>query len=257
MFTHAINPILLDFGILQIRWYGLMYVIAFILAYYIILKIAKDFDLELSKDDVSELLLFLAIGMIIFARLVEVVYYNPSYYFSNPSTIIAVWQGGLSFHGGLLGVVIGAWLWAKKKNIPFLKLADVIAIPGALGLMFGRIGNFINGELVGRVTDVSWCFNFQGYEGCRHPSQLYEAFKNLLIFGMLWPLKGKKPDGFIFFFALILYAIFRSIIEAFWREPQAYILGFTQGQFLNIFVLIAGVIGIWWVSNTHKPLVPS
>ena len=224
-----------------------MYVIGFILAYFIILKISKDFNVELNKNEVGDLLVYLAVCMVIFARLIHVLVYHPVYYFHNLLSIFAVWQGGLSFHGGLIGFVLGAWFFSKKKKIPFLKLADIIAIPGSLGLMFGRLGNFINGELVGRITNVSWCFNFRGYNGCRHPSQLYEVFKNFLIFGTLWQFKGKKPDGFIFFLLLIMYAILRSIVEQFWRMPEGFILGMTQGQFLNIFVLISGIVGMIYI----------
>ncbi|MBT3304369.1 prolipoprotein diacylglyceryl transferase [Candidatus Woesearchaeota archaeon] len=247
MFTHTLNPILLQVGALEIRWYGLMYVIAFIITYFFILKFSKKFGLELSKDDVGDFVLYSVVLMVICARLVEVLFYNPSYYFSDLSKIFAIWEGGLSFHGGLLGIVLAGWLFSKKKKISFLKLADLVSLPAVLGLMLGRLGNFINGELVGRITSVPWCFNFRGYEGCRHPSQLYEAGKNLLIFLILFPMTGKKKDGFIFFLFLILYAVFRSIIEQYWRMPARYILGLTEGQFLNVFILVIGLIGMWWI----------
>ncbi len=247
MFIHALNPILLKIGFIELRWYGLMYVIAFILAYFFILKFSKKFGLELSKDDVGDFILYAVIFMVICARLIEVLFYHPGYYISNPLKIIAIWEGGLSFHGGLLGLVLAGWLFSKKKKISFLKLADLVSLPAVLGLMLGRLGNFINGELVGRVSNVPWCVYFRGYEGCRHPSQLYEAVKNLAIFFIIFPMRGKKRDGFIFFLFLILYAVFRSVIEQFWRMPERYILGLTEGQFLNVFILIIGLVGMWWI----------
>lgn len=228
MFTHTLNPILLQVGSLEIRWYGLMYVIAFVFAYFFILKFSKKFGIELNHDDVGDLVLYCVVLMVICARLIEVLFYNPGYYFSNPAKMLAIWEGGLSFHGGLLGLVLAGWLFSKKRKISFLKLADLVSIPAVIGLMLGRIGNFINGELVGRVSNVWWCFSFRGYEGCRHPSQLYEALKNLLIFAIIFPLRGKKKEGFIFFLFLILYAVFRSVIEQFWRMPSRYIMGLTE-----------------------------
>lgn len=248
MFVHNLNPTLLKISIFEVRWYGLMYLLAFIIGYFFIIKQAKNFDIKLDKNKTADWLLYCAFGMIIFARLFEVLYYNPSYYFANPSKIIAVWEGGLSFHGGLLGFVVGTFLFSKKEKIPFLKLCDLMSIPAAFGLMLGRIGNFINGELVGRVSNVPWCFQFKGYDGCRHPSQLYESFKNLIIFVTLYNYKDKKkPNGFIFFLLLIMYSILRSIIEQFFREPVAYHFGLTEGQFLNVFLLLIGVGGMYYI----------
>jgi len=160
MFYHNINPILLELGPFQVRWYGLMYLLSFVIAYIMIKKYS-----DLSKEQVTDLLFYQAVFMIVFARAFEVVYYQPSYFFSNPSQILAVWKGGLSFHGGLFGFAVGTTIFAKKEKKSILKLADLIAVPAALGLMLGRIGNFINGELVGRVTNVPWCVNFSNYQG--------------------------------------------------------------------------------------------
>lgn len=249
MIIHNLNPTILDLGFAQIRWYGLMYVIAFIIGYYTILYLKDKFDLKLTKNDVSDYLLWAAVGMLIFSRFFEVFYYNPSYYAQNPGDVFAIWKGGLSFHGGMVGFIVVSFLFAKIKNISFLRLMDIVAIPGALGLVFGRIGNYINGELVGRVTDVAWCHIFPRYDDmCRHPSQLYAAAKDLIIFASLWILKEKKrPDGFIAFSFLILYAVLRSVVEQFWRLPQGYVAGLTEGQFLNVFMLIGGVLGMWYI----------
>jgi phosphatidylglycerol:prolipoprotein diacylglycerol transferase len=252
MFSHTLNPVIFALGAVEIRWYGLMYVLGFVFAYYFIPKISGRFGVDLSRDDVSELLLYLAVGMLVFARLAEVLVYHPSYYFSNPQDIPAVWKGGLSFHGGLLGFIIGGFIYAKKKKISFLVLADVVVLPAVIGLFLGRIGNFINGELAGRITSVPWCVNFRNYEGCRHPSQIYEAFKNLFIFGVLWHFKDKKPAGFLFFLFLILYSILRAVIEQFFRQPETYILGITTGQFLSIFMFLAGVYGMAFIYDKRS-----
>jgi len=243
MFVDNLNPILLTIGPLSIRWYGLMYVLAFIIGYFYIYNFSKYHDLVLEKDQVMDLLFYQAIFMLIFSRIVEVFYYNPTYYYYHLSKVFAIWEGGLSFHGGLIGFIVGTYIFCKLNNKSFLKIADVVSIPAALGLMFGRIGNFINGELVGRVTSVPWCVRFPKYDDlCRHPSQLYESFKNLFMFGILIYFRNKKvPSGFLFSLLLIMYSILRSIIEQWFREPQGYVMGLTQGQFLNIFLFFAGI----------------
>jgi len=246
MYVHNLDPFFLELGFIKIRWYGIMYALSFLFGYFFIVNQQKHFGLKLSKEKIGDWLLFCAVFMIIFARSVEVLYYNPQYYLSNPWKIIAIWEGGLSFHGGLIGFALGTFIFSRKEEISFLKLADLMSIPAAFGLMLGRIGNFINGELVGRVTDVPWCVKFKGYDGCRHPSQLYESFKNLIIFITLWNYRDKnKPDGFIFFLLLIMYSVLRSIIEQFFRQPDGYILGLTQGQFLNVFIFIIGCVGMF------------
>jgi len=253
MIIHNLNPVLLDMGFFQLRWYGLMYVIAFILGYYLLNYLKDKFNVKLSKEDIGDYLLWAAIGMIVFSRLFEVFYYNPGYYAQNPFDVFAVWKGGLSFHGGMLGFIVVSYIFAKRKGISFLRLMDMVAIPATLGLVFGRIGNYINGELVGRASDVAWCHVFPKYDDvCRHPAQLYAAVKDVLLFSSLWYIKDwKKPDGFIAFSFLILYAVMRSVVEQFWRLPQGYIFGLTEGQFLNVFMLIAGVGGMWYI-HTKK-----
>jgi phosphatidylglycerol---prolipoprotein diacylglyceryl transferase len=237
MFIHNINPVLLNIGSLQVRYYGLLYSISFILAYFLINWQKKDLDF-----DTEDYLFYLLIGTLVGARLFYVLFYNLPFYIANPLKIIAVWQGGLSFHGGLLGAFATAYIFSKRKNIPLLKLADLTSIPLALGLFLGRIGNFINGELYGRITNVPWCFNFKNVEGCRHPSQIYESLKNLLIFFILIIKKDHKhKDGYLFSLFLILYSILRFSIE-FIREPEITIASLTMGQWLTIPIFIIGLI---------------
>lgn len=247
MFYHNINPTLLKLGPFEIRYYGVIFVLGFILTYFIILYLIKKRDLNLTREDVVDLIFYLMIGIIIGSRLFYVLFYNLSYYLKNPFHIFAIWHGGLSFHGGLLGAIIVSYFFCKKKKINFLELADIVVIPLALALFLGRIGNFLNGELVGRVTNVPWAVKFPGYEGFRHPSQLYESFKNLFIFVILWFMKDKKlKKGTLFFTFIISYSSLRFFI-GFFRAPDpqiGYLFGLTMGQILNICMFLIGLIFI-------------
>ncbi|HLD02619.1 MAG TPA: prolipoprotein diacylglyceryl transferase [Candidatus Nanoarchaeia archaeon] len=238
MFVHNIDPILFSLGPLQIRWYGLFYALAFIAGYFYIRHQAKKQNLAF---DTENFLVYLIIGDLIGARVFEILFYNPSYYFSNPLEMLAIWHGGLSFHGGLLGGLIAAWLFSRKYKIPLLKLADLCSIPLAFGLFIGRIANFINAELVGKITSVPWCVKFPDYEGCRHPTQIYEALKNLFILLILYPLSNKEhKDGYLFSVFLIMYSILRFFIE-FLKVPETMFFFLTTGQALNILMLIFGI----------------
>ena len=257
MFIHNIDPILLSIGPFEIRYYGLFFVLGFVIAYFMLNYLAKRKHLDLSKDDIADLLLYIIVGTILGARIFYVFIYNLSFYLSNPAQIIAVWSGGLSFHGGLVGAAIAGFYFCKKKNISFYQIADLIVMPLALGLALGRLGNFTNGELYGRVTNVSWAFQFPDADGFRHPSQIYESFKNLLIFFTLWTIKDKKlPAGFMFWLFVIMYSLLRFIIE-FYRQPDAqlgFIIGFlTMGQILSIIMFFVGMFFIYKVTY-KKPL---
>ncbi len=245
-----IDPVLLHIGPLEIRYYGVLFAIAFLAGYFILRKLAPEKNIH--PDTIDEFLLWLIPGIVVGARLFEVIVYEPSYYFSNPSKIIAVWEGGLASHGGALGGILVTWLFCRRKKIPFYDLADIAVIPCALGAMFVRLGNFINGEIVGRVTSVPWAMEFSGYEGKRHPSQLYEAAKNLLLFGILWQLRKWKawPKGFMFWSFVGLYSVFRFVVE-FWKDWPSY-YGLTIGQWLSVpLVLLAGGT-LWQVWTKRK-----
>jgi phosphatidylglycerol:prolipoprotein diacylglycerol transferase len=241
MWVHNLNPILLSLGPIEIRWYGLMYVLSFIIVYIYARAVVKHKKLNLSLKELDDLMIWLVAAMIIGARLFEVVFYNHSYYLANPSEIIAIWHGGLSFHGGLAGVLIVGYVFARKKKINFLQLCDVFVVPLALAQAFGRIGNFINGELYGRITSLPWGVKFSSAEGFRHPSQLYEVAYDLAIFAFLFVQRNKKkaPGYFIGWF-LVLYPFFRFLTE-FVREPEVMIGPLTMGQCLNIPMFILGV----------------
>ena len=249
VFEHALNPVLLQLGPLEIRWYGVMWALSFLLVYVYVLRSARGRLIKLTDDDVDWLMIWLVAGIILGARLFDVFVWEWAYYSANPGEIIAIWHGGLSFHGGLVGGLIAGWLFARRRKISFLNLCDVCIVPIALGQALGRIGNFINGELYGRITNVPWAVQFPGAEGYRHPSQIYEALYDILIFIVLFSLrKSKMKHGSLLALFLVLYSIFRFVTEYF-REPTAFVGPFTMGQALNIPMFVLG-IGLWfWISH--------
>jgi phosphatidylglycerol---prolipoprotein diacylglyceryl transferase len=245
MFIHNIDPVLLRLGPFEIRYYGLFFVLGFVMAYFILNYLAKRKHLDLAKDDVADFLLYIIVGAVMGARIFYVFVYNLQFYLSNPLETIAIWHGGLSFHGGLVGAVLAGAFFCRRKKLSFYQMADISVIPLALGLALGRLGNFTNGELYGRVTDVPWAVQFSGAEGFRHPSQIYASFKNLLIFFTLWFVKDKKfPPGFMFWLFVIMYSALRFIVE-FFRQPDeqlGFIIGFlSMGQVLSVIMLIVGI----------------
>src|SRR3989338_8804333 len=186
MFYHTIDPVLFRIGIFEVRYYGLIYALGFVIAYFFLVHLSKERKLPLTRDDISDYLFYMVMGVVLGARLAYVIFYNLPYYIDHTLEIFAVWKGGLSFHGGFIGAALACILYSKRKNIAFYDIADLTVIPLSLALMLGRIGNFLNGELVGRITSVPWAVKFQNYEGFRHPSQLYESLKNVVIFLVLW-----------------------------------------------------------------------
>ncbi len=256
MFYHNLSPTLFKIGSFEIRYYGLIFALGFIIAYFMIPKIAKIRGLNFSKDDTADFLLYILVGAILGARIIYVVVYNFSYYFENPLEVFALWHGGLSFHGGLIGAIIAGWFFCRKKKFDFLELADIVAVPLALGLVFGRIANFINGELVGRISNVSWAVKFPCCEGFRHPSQIYESLKNLIIFVTLWNLKDKKiRKGTMFFTFLLMYSGLRFFVE-FFREPDPQLgfvfFGLTMGQVLNMVMFALSIFSIVYIQKTKN-----
>ena len=239
MFVHNIDSVLLQIGPLQIRYYGLVLVFGFLATYYTLSK--SMHALGLTKDNVSDLVLYLIAGAILGARVFEILIWEPGYYFSNPLKMIALWEGGLSFHGGLAGVAIASYIYCRKKRLSLAKLSDILAIPAVFFLALGRIANFINAELVGTVTNLPWCVQFPGADSCRHPVQLYGALKRFIIFGVLLFIK-KKPhkDGFIFWNFILLMGIGRFAID-FLRE-DARLLWLSAGQYMSLLMVIIALI---------------
>lgn len=245
MFTHTINPTILHLGPLEIRWYGLMYVLAFFVTYYYVRGAIRQGKLNLTEKELDSLLGWMVVCMILGARLFYAVFYNPTYFMDSPWKILFVWEGGLSFHGGLVGVAFAAWWYGtRKKGIPLLHLADIFCVPIALGNAFGRIGNFINGELYGVATNLPWSVVFPGAEGARHPTQLYEALYNVVIFGVLYSIRNKNwKDGTLFGVYLMLYGIFRFAVE-FIKDLPSY-GPLTMGQWLTLPVFLIGIWLVW------------
>ncbi|MDK2848489.1 MAG: phosphatidylglycerol---prolipoprotein diacylglyceryl transferase [Desulfuromonadales bacterium] len=246
-----IDPVIFRIGPLSVRWYGLMYLLGFLVAYFLIRYLARLRRLEITSDQVADLLFYCVIGVIVGGRLGYVLFYDPIFYFKHPLLIFAVWQGGMSFHGGLLGVVVAVLLWCRRTGTNILMTGDILVTAASVGLGLGRIGNFINGELWGRTTRLPWGMVFPGGGPVpRHPSQLYEAFlEGIVLFCLLMFLHFRRVATGIPFFAFLAgYGCFRFLIELV-REPDAH-LGYlwdmvTMGQLLSIPMIIVGMLGIY------------
>lgn len=244
-----INPIAFQLGPLAVHWYGLAYVVGILGWWKYSLWLTKKFP-HVSRKMVDDYLVWAIVGIILGGRLGYVIFYNPSKYLMNPLEIFQVWKGGMAFHGGLLGVVIATAIYTAKRKIYFLNFADLACCGVPIGLFFGRLANFINGELYGRVTDVSWGVIFpHGGPFPRHPSQLYEAFLEgfvlflILAYGAIltrWPHRRGLLTGIF----LTGYAIARMTAECY-REPDVFLGyfagGFTMGQILSVPVLAFGL----------------
>ena len=253
MFFHNFNPILFDFGFFAIRWYSLAYIFGILFGWWYGKKIIiKRFQVTGNKFELTnfdDLISYLIISLIIGGRLGYVIFYNFGYYLDNPLDIIKIWQGGMSFHGALIGIIIGSYLFSKQREIQTLFFLDVIACVSPIGIFFGRIANFINGELFGKESNVPWSVVFGKIDMLpRHPSQLYEALlEGLILFFIINLIISKKNyiTGTCSYLFLILYGIFRIFCELF-REPDpqiGYIFNlFSLGSILSFCMILAGLI---------------
>lgn len=266
MFIHYINPTLVHLGPLQIRYYGLVYVFGFLFLYYILKKAAeRKIIANLTPSKAENLMIWLVIALIVGARFFHVFVYEFSYYKDHLLDALKIWNGGLSFHGGMVGLLVAAFIYCRKNKIKFYDVADTVAIPISLVLFLGRIANFVNGELWGKVTSVKWCVDFSknpyladAPEGCRHPSQLYEAGKNLFNFFLLFFLNGRslinkklyKP-GTMFWLFVACYGILR-FLATFYREEAIVFAGLSEGQLLS---LLMGITGLVFLFITNKTFI--
>tara|TARA_B100001971_G_C18177541_1_gene530785 strand:- start:518 stop:1327 length:810 start_codon:yes stop_codon:yes gene_type:complete len=257
MLIHNIDPVAISFFIFEIRWYSLAYIFGIILGWYYAKKIVNKLKSkngnfqELNSRDFDDLIPYLIMGIILGGRLGYVFIYNLEYYLENLIKIFFIWEGGMSFHGGLIGVIFTIFIFSKKKNINIFYFLDIISIVAPIGLFFGRIANFINAELYGKATDAPWGVIFSNVDKIpRHPSQIYEAFlEGLLLFLLLSFLAFKKKlifkHGIISGIFLTFYSLFRFISE-FFREPDVHVgylyLGTTMGQVLSLIMLFCGLI---------------
>ncbi len=247
-----IDPVALQLGPVQVHWYGLMYVIGFVALWWLAGRRAKQPGSGWTPEQVSDIVFYGALGVILGGRLGYVVFYNLNVYLANPWSVFRVWDGGMSFHGGLVGVMLAMWLWGRTQQKSFLQVADFLAPWVPIGLGAGRIGNFLNQELWGRVTDVPWGMVFRNAGVLpRHPSQLYQAaLEGLVLLIILWLFSRKPhPTGAVTGLFGMLYGVFRFGVE-FVREPDAqlgFVLGpLTQGQLLSLPMIIIGAAILGW-----------
>lgn len=254
----TINPIAFNLGPLAVHWYGLMYLLGFLLAWLLArYRIAYNKTLNWTKEQVADLIFYTALGLIIGARIGYMVFYDFPTLIAAPLTLFKIWQGGMSFHGGLLGGLLALFLFARRSKKPYLAVLDFIAPLIPLGLAFGRIGNFINGELWGKPTSLPWGMVFPtGGPFARHPSQLYEFFfEGIILFIILWCYSSKpRPTGAVSGIFLMGYALSRIFVE-FFRQPDIQLgyLAFgwlTMGQLLSLPMLLIGFY-LWWTKRCN------
>ncbi len=257
--TVHIDPILVELGPIRLSWYGLMYVFGFTASYLLVRYQMKKKDFGISKPEVENLYFYLIVGLMAGARLGYVLFYDLKIYLADPLEILAIWHGGMSFHGGLIGVLAVGILFSWKNRKSFWRIADLIIVTVPIGLGLGRIGNFINGELYGRVTQIPWGMIFPKAGPLpRHPSQLYESgLEGGVLFLILWFIKDKKvPTGGLLALFLLFYGIFRFFVE-FFREPDVqlgFVWGpFTMGQVLCAFMIGGGAVLLIYFKRKNGP----
>ena len=267
MIVHSFDPVLIDLGFFQIRWYSIAYILGIVLGWMYAVKIIKktqnntqNFE-PIKRSDFDDLVIYLVLGIILGGRLGYVIFYNLEYYIQNSFEIFKLWQGGMSFHGGLLGVIVAIFIFSKNKNTNFFKYSDIVACVAPIGIFLGRIANFINGELFGKISTLPWAVIFpNGGNIARHPSQIYEAIlEGLVLFILINFLALKKhliiKTGYVSSFFLISYSILRIFSENF-REPDQH-LGylfnyFSMGTLLSILTLISGFLIIFFIKKNEQ-----
>jgi len=250
MLIHNINPVIVTVFGLEIRYYGLVYALGFLFVLWLTIKLSKREKIKnLDKNTIYDLFFWMMLTGVIVSRLFHVFLYEPGYYLANPAEIIAFWHGGMSIHGGLAGGIAAALIFCRKKKIKFYEIADIVILPFPIVLAFGSLANFFNAELVGPVTNVPWCVQFPGYEGCRHPTVLYQLVENFFLAGVLAYFYNHKKKlryapGTIFWLFLGVYSILRFIVQ-FWRPEPAVLLGLDVPQLLSIVLIAVSAVMLW------------
>ena len=249
-----INPVIFSFGFFEIRWYGMAYVVAFLIGSHLIKSFNRTLDHSLTNKLIDNFFIWSIIGVILGGRAGYVLFYQLDSFLLNPLYIIYIWKGGMSFHGGLIGMILSMIVFSKKNNILFFQLSDLVSLVVPIGLFLGRIANFINVELIGRVTDFPFAIIYPSIDSLpRHPTQLYEAFfEGIILFFILFFIFKKnystKKYGILSGAFLFFYGIFRFLIE-FLREPDEHIGFFfdflSLGQLLSIPLIFIGIIILW------------
>ncbi|MCU0838869.1 MAG: prolipoprotein diacylglyceryl transferase [Rhodospirillales bacterium] len=259
----AIDPVAVEIGPIAIRWYALAYLVGLVVGWLYARRLATLPPRAVSAQDVDDFLTWATLGVVLGGRLGYVLFYKAGYYLDHPLQALQIWQGGMSFHGGLLGVIVAGVLFCRVRRLPTLAFADLIFTVAPLGLCLGRIANFINGELPGRIADVPWAMAFPGYGPFpRHPSQLYQAAMEGLLLLIILAVLAARPSirarpGLLSGAFLVGYGVFRIIGEVF-REPDAHLglllAGATMGQLLSLPMLVIG--GILIARALRRPPLP-
>ncbi len=227
-------------GNFVISYYSLVYIFGFLAVLVTLLHASKKKKISMSKDQIYEIMAFEILGVIIGARLFNILFWSWDYFKANPLKVFAIWEGGLAFHGGFVGAVVVALVYFHYKKISFLELADLTVIPVTFFLALGRIANFLNQEILGKVTDLSWCVSFAVAEGCRHPIQIYAAFGRFALFGfLLFLYKKNLRKGFVFWSFILLISLGRFTLD-FLRVGETY-AGLLAGQWLSLILIIHGL----------------
>jgi phosphatidylglycerol:prolipoprotein diacylglycerol transferase len=255
-----INPVAIKLGPLKFRWYGLMYMVGFAAAWLLGRYRAGRKHFDWTGREVDDFIFMAVAGLILGARIGYVLFYNPGVYLDDPLQVLMVWKGGMSFHGGLLGVCAACWFFGRKTGRAFFQVTDFIVPLTPIGILAGRLGNFINGELYGRITSAPWAMVFpDGGPYARHPSQLYEAFlEGVVLFAAVWIYSSKpRPYRSVSGLFILLYGSFRFFVE-FFRQPDLQ-LGFvafdwmTMGQLLSLPMILGGIALIAWSRYSPEP----
>jgi phosphatidylglycerol---prolipoprotein diacylglyceryl transferase len=250
---HNIDPVAFTIGVFEVRYYGLVYFLGFLFAYFFLrYQIKKARIKHMGLDDLDLFMIYFMLGSILGSRIFDFIFYNPQIFFSDPLQVLRIWQGGMSVHGGIIGAVLAGLLFIRNKKIKFYDLADKVIVPFMFFLGLGRIANFINGELWGTRSDAWFCIDYTQSEyianpprGCRHPYQLYESVKNfavgtsLLIYSSLVELKS----GLLFWYGILFYNVLRFFLD-FYRAEPALFLGISMGQFLCVVFSLVAVVFI-------------
>lgn len=255
-----IDPVLVKIGPFALHWYGMMYALAFLLGWPLLQRRVARWMPDLGEERLNDLLVWILLGVVLGGRLGYVLFYQGGYYLAHPMAMLRVWEGGMSFHGGMLGVLLAGYIYCHRQGVSFLALADIAIPVFPLGLFLGRIGNFINAELWGRVTDVPWAMVFpRAGELPRHPSQLYEAALEGVVLFVILNLLGRrawKPGTLLGVF-ISGYGVIRFGLE-YVREPDAHLgllaLGLSMGQWLSLPMVLVGVALILLPRRRHDPV---
>ena len=264
MIIHKFDPVLVDLGFLQIKWYSLAYIVGILLGWMYIIKIIKNQKYnpaKITNFEIDEIIIYLIIGIILGGRLGYAIFYNLGYFSQNLLDIFKLWHGGMSFHGGLIGIIVSVFIYSKTKKINFLNFTDLISCAAPIGIFFGRIANFINGELYGKFSLMPWAVVFPNSGNfSRHPSQIYEAIlEGAVLFLLINYFALRKQlllkAGYVSALFLILYSIFRIFSEYF-REPDTHIgylfNYFSMGTLLSIVTFFVGCVIVFFIKKNEK-----